>query len=403
MTRSSRCDTVLTCTCSVLGGVRAGCRPPRSRPAACRRGRCRAARRSRARGPRQRATYSSTSGSEPTMSPAKPSWVGGRALARGGRARSAPPRCGPPRRRRAGTSSAPAPVRRRPTVTCPAGAIRGAAARGRPAVGSSGGHERDDVTVVRADERARPGGGVAESSSARARRARSSARAPARRTASCGSKPLRPGPGRAARRGSPRPRDEVGDQVGADPLLGVGGLPLEEQDEGRDHGGPLDRAPVGVVQRSARPSTKTQCRAAVTGALMPTASRRRRAPAGRSRAASAHARVAARRRRGASSPAAAPAMLGARRRTPSSTAQPPSSSASACVMSSTPPPPSTRAAKRSWAAAARSTPAVCRRTVSWASDSAARAFSASRRGRGSGRGRPRRGSRGSRAGRPRRG
>ena len=48
--------------------------------------------------------------------------------------------------------------------------------------------------------------------------------------------------------------DEVADEPVAGRLAGVGGLALEEQDEGRDDTGPLDRALVGVAQRAAPPT-----------------------------------------------------------------------------------------------------------------------------------------------------
>ena len=49
-------------------------------------------------------------------------------------------------------------------------------------------------------------------------------------------------------------RDQVADQVGQHLPLGLGDIPLEEQEEGADHGGALDRADVSGVWRQVEPA-----------------------------------------------------------------------------------------------------------------------------------------------------
>ena len=51
------------------------------------------------------------------------------------------------------------------------------------------------------------------------------------------------------------PGEQVGDQVGAHLQLGLGALALTEQDERGHHRGPLDGAPVGLVEVG-RPPTR---------------------------------------------------------------------------------------------------------------------------------------------------
>ena len=124
--------------------------------------------------------------------------------------------------------------------------MRAATARAKPS-GVGAGDERDDVTVVGADERGLARGGArgdeqcpvtARLLAAQHEQAERLLRVEADRPGQ-----RQPLLARAAR------ADEVADEAVAGRLAGVRGLALEEQDEGRDHTGPLDRPLVRVAQR----------------------------------------------------------------------------------------------------------------------------------------------------------
>ena len=107
-------------------------------------------------------------------------------------------------------------------------------------------HQRDDVAVVLTHERRLAHGRMGRDHQGPAGRLRVTPRDEdgVRRT---GVEPLAAGAG-LPYGGVTAAADEVGDEVGAHPLLGVGGGPLEQQQERGHHGGALDRAPVGVVE-----------------------------------------------------------------------------------------------------------------------------------------------------------
>ena len=250
-----------------------------------------------------------------------------------------------------------------PTVTGPRRRRRAAPARGPPPAGSRPGTSPTTAPPC-TPARPRPSPACAAASSRPRGRT-----GPVRHTTStCGacsrspsSRPrsTSPASGRAGP-GVPVAGQQVGQQVGAHPLVGLGGAQGEQQHQRGDHGRALDGAALALVE---------VVRAAEHERAQPLPGRRhgdRPDPAGlgdpagpgrpeHRRAAGQRIRLARRRRRRGRPAAAASA---------SSTAtQQPSSSPSVAAMSSTPPPPSTTPANRSCAAAACSIAGVRRWTA----------------------------------------